>query len=293
MWQNQQFWEAAFYLDVQKDIKALYLPRSESLSPRPGNDLILSPTSPRDNKDFTWQNRRSVLNRVQEASALEIAAEQMRVWNTIDIEKQKELITSEESTLYSQAIHYANRMVSLLIPLDIGSKSHKQDHLFDEERASNSIANSVAESDSADAESGFEEQEQGETGIQVIRLVTRFVDKVCNEGGVSREHIRNLHQMVPGVVHIHIETLEAVQRESKRLPPIQKPKILTPNMLPGEEVLMDGIRVYLLPDGREESTAGIHGGPPLLPAEGAIFLTNYRIIFKGIPCDSFGENTFL
>lgn len=148
---------------------------------------------------------------------------------------------------------------------------------------------SVAESDSADAESGFEEQEQGETGTQVIRLVTRFVDKVCNEGGVSRDHIRNLHQMVPGVVHIHIETLEAVHRESKRLPPIQKPKILTPNMLPGEEMLMEGLRVYLLPDGREEGTAGLLGGPPLLPAEGAMFLTNYRIIFKGIPCDSFGK----
>lgn len=148
---------------------------------------------------------------------------------------------------------------------------------------------SVAESDSADAESGFEDQETGETGTTVIRMVSRFIDKVCNEGGVSREHIRNLHQMVPGVVHIHIETLETVQRESKRLPPIQKPKILTPNMLPGEEAIMEGLRVYLLPDGREESTAGPLGGPPLLPAEGAIFLTNYRIIFKGIPCDSFGE----
>lgn len=105
---------------------------------------------------------------------------------------------------------------------------------------------------------------------------------------MSREHIRNLHQMVPGVVHIHIETLEAVHRESKRLPPIQKPKILTPNMLVGEEAIMEGLRVHLLLDGREEGTAGA-GGTPLLPAEGAIFLTNYRIIFKGIPCDSYGN----
>lgn len=147
----------------------------------------------------------------------------------------------------------------------------------------------MAESDSVDAESGFEDQDSGETGTSVIRLVSRFIDKVCNEGGVSREHIRNLHQMVPGVVHIHIETLEAVYRESKRLPPIQKPKILTPNLLVGEELIMDGLRVYLLPDGREESSTINLGGPILLPAEGAIFLTNYRIIFKGIPCDSFGK----
>ncbi|VVC94971.1 unnamed protein product [Leptidea sinapis] len=45
---------------------------------------------------------------------------------------------------------------------------------------------------------------------------------VCTEGGVTAEHVRCLHQMIPGVA-------------------------------------------------------------PLLPAEGALFLTNYRIIFKGTP----------
>lgn len=77
-------------------------------------------------------------------------------------------------------------------------------------------------SDSGDAESGFEETDPGETGIAVIRMVSRFVDRVCTEGGVSADHVRCLHQMVPGVVHMHIETLEAVYRESKTLPPIQK-----------------------------------------------------------------------
>ncbi|XP_025829760.1 myotubularin-related protein 13 isoform X2 [Agrilus planipennis] len=288
IWQNQQFWEAAFYLDVQKDIKALYVPRIDNSSSRLSHDHLMSPMiSPRDNRELSWSNRRSMLNRAQEPSALEIAAEQMRIWNTINLEKQKELMASEESTVYSQAIHYANRMVSLLIPLDFNSRVHRQDQMIDDERASTSITNSVAESDSADAESGFEEQEQGEMSLQVVRTVTRFVDKVCNEGGVNRDLIRNLHQMIPGVIQIHIETLEAVHRESKRLPPIQKPKILVPNVLPGEETFLEGIRVYLLPDGREESTSGILGGPPLVPAEGAVFVTNYRIIFKGLPCDSF------
>lgn len=103
--------------------------------------------------------------------------------------------------MYSQAIHYANRMVYLLIPLDIGNKASKQE-AYDDERASNSIANrymfllnplgkvlhrfnfvySVAESDSADAESGFEDQDPSETGSAVIRIVSRFIDRVCNEG---------------------------------------------------------------------------------------------------------------
>lgn len=81
---------------------------------------------------------------------------------------------------------------------------------------------SIAESEGSEAESGFEEAAEGEAGAQVIRLVTRFVDKVCTEGRVSPEHIRSLHQMVPGVVHMHVEALDAVHRESKRLPPIQK-----------------------------------------------------------------------
>ena len=67
-----------------------------------------------------------------------------------------------------------------------------------------------------------------------------------------------------------------------------QPKILTPTLLPGEEIVMEGLRVYLIPDGREEG-AGCMGGPILLPAEGAVFLTTYRIIFKGTPCDPLGE----
>lgn len=65
----------------------------------------------------------------------------MRIASSISPEKQREMIASEESTLYSQAIHYANRMVNLLVPLDIGAKTHRQDHIIDDERASNSITN--------------------------------------------------------------------------------------------------------------------------------------------------------
>lgn len=52
---------------------------------------------------------------------------------------------------------------------------------------------------------------------------------------------------------------------------------------------MEGFRVYLMPDEREEAAGGSIGGPPLLPAEGAIFLTTYRIIFKGTPTDPLGK----
>lgn len=74
VWKNQQFWEAAFYQDVQTQIKALYLPR-----------MPLSPSNMRDMADY----RKTILSRVQEPSALEIAAEQMRLLPNMDVLKQK------------------------------------------------------------------------------------------------------------------------------------------------------------------------------------------------------------
>ena len=42
-------------------------------------------------------------------------------------------------------------------------------------------------------------------------------------------------------------------------------------------------------DEKELNTGASNGGPCLLPAEGALFLTNYRVIFKGTPLDQFGK----
>ena len=47
-----------------------------------------------------------------------------------------------------------------------------------------------------------------------------------------------------GVVAMHIDTLESVFQEVKRLPPIQKPKILTPVLIPGEEIVMEGTHMH-------------------------------------------------
>jgi len=76
----------------------------------------------------------------------------LNVYNLIGLyfylDKLKEYISSEESTLYSQAIHYANRMVYLLVPLDVGgnnvksSSNHQSSNKnIDDERTSNSITN--------------------------------------------------------------------------------------------------------------------------------------------------------
>ncbi|XP_041636303.1 myotubularin-related protein 5 isoform X3 [Cheilinus undulatus] len=269
VWTTMQFWEAMFYSDVQNHIRALYLETEEG-----------------EQQNTSEQQEGSATKR--EISALELASEQNRLWPTLSKEMQAERVQKEESTVFSQAIHYANRMSYLLLPLDTSkNRLLRSSGLGDVESVSNSyVTNSIAGSmaESYDTESGFEDAESSDVANSVVRFINRFVDKVCNESGVTNEHLKALHTMIPDIVQMHIETLDAVHRESKRLPPIQKPKLLRPTLLPGEELVMDAMRVHLIPDGREEAT-GLMGGPPLLPAEGAIFLTTYRLIFRGTPTD--------
>ncbi|XP_052006182.1 myotubularin-related protein 13-like isoform X3 [Xyrauchen texanus] len=275
IWTSQQFWEANFYSEVQNQIRALYL------------------TAPEDKQPITAQNKEqgTLLTAPSESdrTAMDLAAEQLRAWPSLSKEKQQEMVKNEESTVFSQAIHYASLMVYLLVPLDTSkNKLLRSTPAADWESGSNSIlTNSIAGSvaESFDTESGFEDSETSDIANSVGRFIARFIDKVCTESGVTQDHIKNLHCMIPGIVAMQMETLEAVHRESRRLPPIQKTKILRPALLPGEELVSEGLRVVLDPDGREEATGGLLGGPHILPAEGALFLTTYRIIFKGTPHD--------
>ncbi|XP_069479764.1 myotubularin-related protein 13 isoform X4 [Ambystoma mexicanum] len=281
VWTNQQFWETTFYSNVQTQVRSLYLSSEE--------DNRASSIIQKDN---------TCLIQDQDKTIMDLAAEQMRLWPTLSKQKQQELVQSEESTVFSQAIHFANLMVYLLVPLDTSkNKLLRTNAPGDWESGSNSlVTNSIAGSvaESYDTESGFEDSENNDIANSVVRFITRFIDKVCTESGVNQDHIKSLHCMIPGIVAMHIETLEVVHRESRRLPPIKKAKILRPTLLPGEEFVCEALRVLLDPDGREEAMGGILGGPPILPAEGALFLTTYRIIFKGAPHDQLvGEQTVI
>lgn len=69
-----------------------------------------------------------------------------------------------------------------IIPKGYHLYHHIIEHYFvylnPKKKKTNVLRYSVAESDSADAESGFEEADPGEAGNNVIKMVSRFVDKV-------------------------------------------------------------------------------------------------------------------
>ncbi len=292
VWQNQQFWEACFFNDVQKGIKALYLNLQDQNSNTTSPNVVQRPPSERKASAISSSSTSSskevaIFQPSSVKSVLELAARETRGWESMDTGSREDRLKAEEQTVYSEVFVYINYMIYLLCPLDLGASSGRRGRRGEdfEAAASNSVSNSMAESDSIDAESGFEDQEIPDSGQQIIKQVLRFADKVCSESGVTEEHVRQVNNMVPSSVALHLETLEAVLTQANRLPPIQKPKINFPSLLPGEELAMPGgLRVYLLPDGRREESA-INSGVALLPAEGALFLTNYRLIFKGSPVD--------
>lgn len=322
VWSNQQFWESSFYLDVEKDVIALYgnsgdTTRSISAE-RDAIDEVAnsiadcglksSPSSSSTlNKTVTNASQENLCNN----SGLEVTSKQLQLLKKMPEDRRKELIDrrsqDEESIVYSQAVHYANRIVCMKVPLDIATRATKVISNNNNDNHGPAAGNSSQRTHSngsdrnsnSDEESGFEDENNltsfthSEVASGVVKFVTRFVDKVCIDSCVGEDHIKALHVMIPQVVAMQIETLESVYRESKRLPPVMKPKITNPDLIEGEEILSPGLRSYLLPDGRDkdnlkDESIGSHiGGPVFLPAEGGIFITNYRVIFKGRPCDPF------
>ena len=289
VWQNQEFWEASFFSDVQIGIEQLY--NSNDLSSQDlstSNSSYSSTNNQRnssqnaDSNDITLKEEWSGLN--SNSNALRVAAVELSKWNHLDEQVKSKLAEAEEKVVFSHIFDYTNRMINLLCPMEV-SKANRRIGDAHDMSASNSIANSVAESDSIDAESGFEDQEHVEKGENVAKFVLRFADKVCSETRITEAHIKSVNQMIRGAVPMHIETLEDVTAQALKLPNIFKARIVAPPLLPREEMITpNGLRAYLISDGREQQLS-------FLPAEGALFLTTYRIIFRGIPLSADGSET--
>jgi len=66
---------------------------------------------------------------------------QLRVWPNKSAEEQQLLVSNEESIVYSQAIHYANRMVYLRVPLDASKKLRESATGMEGESLSSMVTN--------------------------------------------------------------------------------------------------------------------------------------------------------
>lgn len=83
------------------------------------------------------------------------------------------------------------------------------------------------------------------------------------------------------MIEVHLNSLDYLRRLLKKSP-TAKVRVAKPPLIQGEEMIMDSIHCYLLPDGRDIGS--------LVPADGYVFVTSYRIIFLGSPWDPEGKH---
>ncbi|MFH4981864.1 hypothetical protein AB6A40_008573 [Gnathostoma spinigerum] len=278
VWDNQQFWEAAFFHDVHRQLRRLY------------GDLKINndcPFSLKENVCDTW-------NLSEEPSCMDIASERLANLSKLNEVEIRQKAAEENSIVFGQAKHYINLMVYLQVPLDVSKlrrvNVRELERKFDRnlKRTDSDDETEYSPSES-DIGSGFMESDCNDLGSSAVKWISRLIDRICSAAGLDQSQIGRLCGEIPGFVALHIDNLEQVYTESKRLSPMHKPKLLQPALLtPSESVIVGGLRVFLLNDGRVTSQQACDQQiQNVLPAEGAIFLTNYRVIFKGQPCDPF------
>ncbi|CAF4605429.1 unnamed protein product, partial [Rotaria sp. Silwood2] len=145
VWANMQFWEMSFYSDVQLQIRNLYLSHEDS---NQINIEVSTVTDTSSTDTVTHQTTNESLSHhngpiIHEKTAIEIAAEQMRLYAQKTSEEQHSIEDLEEQTLYALAIHYIQLMVYMKLPLDISSSTNIR----------HSIYNHVSHITSCDADS--------------------------------------------------------------------------------------------------------------------------------------------
>ncbi|TGZ55039.1 hypothetical protein CRM22_010521 [Opisthorchis felineus] len=299
-------------------------------------------------------------------SALEIAAEEMRLGGSRSKEIQTTLELQEESTVYAQIIHFINLIVNFRVPLDVaasaaavygelgdGPNEYHADTpvnlietTFNGPSRTHARENGLGQTDRYDSlnpeklGSPSEHRQtpnraQGSSLNAALEHISRleawlrrFVEKVTDENNLTSDRILKINEKIEGIIEGHLLNLETIYPEVKSIPKAKKPEIVSPTLLDCEVPIAiagnECVRCQLLVDGRLERTdwqwldtdGDLHNSGqssslsdrpsvgssadteveldamlrPLLPAQGALFVTNYRVIFTGVPKDPYQSN---
>uniref|UniRef100_A0A0N4Z9I4 UDENN domain-containing protein n=1 Tax=Parastrongyloides trichosuri TaxID=131310 RepID=A0A0N4Z9I4_PARTI len=286
VWKNQKFWEIAFFHDVHQQLRRFYIAKEEELSSS-GND-ILKYDENEISCPYSLHNCLDTWNLFEKPTAMDVMASRIRRNLKLTEEEIEQFKKEEESIIFGQAKHYINLMTYMRVPLSMskGNQSDKNDKVSYNNENGNY---ETGESNGSSSGSVYEENEVNENCT--IKWITTMIDRICSMAGLSQSSIDKLEQDIPAFVALHIESLEQVYAESKRTTTSHEMKNLEPSLVQNEIKINDGLRTYLFNDHRFfASSFGCDNTSSddnliALPADGALFLTNYRLIFKGYSCN--------
>ncbi|UMM41670.1 hypothetical protein L5515_017828 [Caenorhabditis briggsae] len=167
---------------------------------------------------------------------------------------QEELVRQENEMIQAQAKHFLNLIICLQIPLTEEFFDHENSHAETQKEKSKWIAYT----------------------LDSILGVTGRIN------GLSLSQIQNY-------VEAHVESLRDVYVELATGDHLKKDNFDPILVCPSEFLLCDPIDCYLLAN-MEQSSMSMDCLESLLPASGSLFLTNYRVIFKGKSVDINASN---
>ncbi|CAD6185579.1 unnamed protein product [Caenorhabditis auriculariae] len=206
--------------------------------------------------------------------AMEIAAEEARPQSP---SLSEDVYQQENDIIQAQAKHYINLMICVMVPMDV----LKSQALFptDEENNTSGLENDIAV----------------ETLQNITKEIGVFLDRIL---AVSGRPNSILSSEIQKYVDAHAETLQDVYNDSAALSTTAKITIPGPHLLAPHEFLINNpISCFLLASGHDLPV--FHTGEVvnptycILPAYGDLYITNYRLIFKGKPLNLDVSNEIL
>ncbi|CEF59914.1 Myotubularin-related protein 5 [Strongyloides ratti] len=288
VWKNQKFWEIAFFHDVHQQLRRFYISKEMETTVNPPDNLKYDETE--FACPFSLHNCLDTWNLFEKPTAMDVMASRIkRNLKLTDIEIEK-LKNEEEAIIYGQAKHYINLMTYMIVPLNISQQEKlckNEKIIHNDNDNSEGIESTISTYSST--ESIYQNKDTNESHI--IKWITCMIDRICSMVNLPQSNIDKLEQDIPSFVALHIENLEQVYNESKRITTSLEMKSFEPTLLKNEVKLSDGLRIYLFNDHRFFSSSfdfknnTFDDNLIALPADGGLFLTNYRIIFKGYSCN--------
>uniref|UniRef100_A0A0N5ALI1 UDENN domain-containing protein n=1 Tax=Syphacia muris TaxID=451379 RepID=A0A0N5ALI1_9BILA len=271
IWENERFWEEAFFYDVDHQLRRLYF------SSKKQSDNLFSLD---ENATEMWNFRET-------PSTLDVSYERLARLPDFSGNTLSNCAAEENSIVFGLAQHYVNLMISLKTPLNISLLrsiilNHEQ---TDKTLLKKSEVEAVPKMVDYDKEVSFN-IDGDRWATATLKRITGLMDRICSSAFLTESHLKQLREDIPRFFFSHVESLIDLCDQVTSFP--NKPEVLQPVLLhPAEHIVLGCTRVFLLDTNHmyNETYGGI--GQNLLPAEGAIFLTNYRVIFKGQPCNPY------
>ncbi|GMR60617.1 hypothetical protein PMAYCL1PPCAC_30812, partial [Pristionchus mayeri] len=256
------FWESAFFHDVHRAMRRQYISASEKN---------------KEDDVYKIEGREDTWGLFKEPSAMELVAKRLMQWKDIDKEERTRLGMEEESIIFGAAKHYINLMIYLRIPLDTSRL-----RAIEKQKEKQRRHGTTSSDESSEDEGYVDDGRMGGITADVTKSIQNVVERLSSATGLSSQQVGQLTKVIPECIEMHVDTLEQVYIESSKLPPPPKLTISDPELCENERLVTGGLRCFLLNENDREVLGGQH-----LPAEGALFLTNYRVIFKGHPVDPY------